>query len=106
MFRQTTARRRTTVDVRETRGAKGMARHSSDVLDAIYMPDCVSDRQTPIAGENTASATMGAAVRRTDGRFSTNDRSRRERNRRCTSTAGLLVQRHCVDAPQRHVPHK
>ena len=49
---------------------------------------------------------MGAAVRRTDGRFSTNDRSRRERNRRCTSTTGLLVQRHCVDAPQRHVPHK
>jgi len=49
-----------------------MARHSSDVLDAIYMPDCVSDRQTPIAGENTASATMGAATRRTESRFSTN----------------------------------
>ena len=32
-----------------------MARHSSDVLDAIYMPDCVSGPQTPIAGENTAS---------------------------------------------------
>jgi len=56
-----------------------MARHSSDVLDAIYMPDCVSARQTPIAGENTASATMGAATRRTESRFSTNDRLRGER---------------------------
>lgn len=74
MFRQTTAMRRTTVVCGKSRGANCMARHSSDVLDAIYMPDCVSGRQTPIAGENTASATMGVASRRTGSMFSTNDR--------------------------------
>jgi hypothetical protein len=56
------------------RGAKHMTQNSSDVLNAIYMPDCRSESGTPIAGENTASATMQVVTRRMAGRFATSDR--------------------------------
>ena len=64
----------------KSRGANWVAQYSSGLLDAIYMPDCESGSGTPIAGENTASATIQAAARRMAGRFSTNDRLVVERN--------------------------
>ena len=63
----------------KSRGANWVAQHSSGLLDAIYMPDCESGRWTPIAGEDTSSATIRAAARRMADCFSTNDRLSMER---------------------------
>ena len=74
MFRQTTAGGGPQLFAGEPRSANHLAQHSTGVLDAIYMPDCESGSETPIAGENTISATIQVATRRMAGWFATNDR--------------------------------